>query len=83
MRKQEFRVGDKIQFRFTPNGKLKLGEILEIKYNLIISGNYSKKDKVARIKILGEKRKYPIKNYFLPYKDLIRAEYNPSERCSR
>jgi len=83
MRKQEFRVGDKIQFRYTPNGKLKFGQILEIGYASIINGNESKREKMVRIQILGEKRKYPIKNHILRYKGLERAKFNPSERCAR
>lgn len=83
LRKQEFRVGDKIQFRYTPNGKLKFGEILEIREATIIRQDDSIKEKYARIKILGEKRKHPITNYTIPYYQLERAKYNPSERCSR
>lgn len=83
MRKQEFKVGDKIQFRYTPNGKLKIGEILELKYATIINERGSHDQKIARIKILGEKRKYPIVNYLIAFKELVRAEYNPSERCSK
>jgi len=82
LRKQEFKVGDRIRFSYTPNGKIKFGEILEIKEASIINGTRSRKVKYARIKIL-EKRKYPITNYTIPYNELERAEYNPSERCSR
>ena len=82
-KREEFKVGDKIQFRYTPFGKLKLGEILEIKYGAIINKNRDIQDKYARIKILGERRKHPITNYIIPYNELERAKYNPSERCSR
>jgi hypothetical protein len=80
---KEFKVHDKIQFRYTPNGKVKLGEILEIKWATVIEHGKTSKEKYARILILGEKRKYPIKNYIIPYNELVRAEYNPSDRCSR
>lgn len=81
--KEVFKVGDRIQFRYTPNGKLKFGQILEIGYASIINGNECKREKIVRIQILGEKRKYPIKNYTLRYKGLERAKFNPSERCSK
>lgn len=82
-KQEEFKLGDRIQFRYTPNGKLKLGEIAEIRWATVIENGKSHKEKYARIEILGEKRKYPIKNYTLPFDLLERAEYNPSERCSR
>jgi hypothetical protein len=82
-RRESFKVGDKVQFRYTPHGKLKFGQILEIGYASIIDGKESKREKIVRIQILGEKRKYPIKNYTLRYKGLERAKFNPSERCSR
>lgn len=83
MSKQKFSIGDKIQFRYTPNGKLKLGEILEIRWATVLEHGKSHREKYARILILGEKRKYPINNYTLPFDLLEKAEYNPSERCSR
>lgn len=79
--KREFRIGDRIQFRYTPKGKLKLGQILGFKEASIIKNGKTRKEKYAQILILREKRKHPIKNFVIPYKELERAEFNPSERC--